>query len=69
MREEVVRVVTENNIWDDLLELRIVLHLGARLEKVLLADHRLVTFEIFAHEAMPRAVGKHVFPLDAQDPL
>src|SRR5260370_27009288 len=66
MREEVSIRVPEDDVWNDLLKVGIVLDLGARLEEVALADHRLVTLEVVAHEAVPGAVGKDVLPLHAQ---
>ena len=42
MSQEVPIGVPENDIRDDLLEIRVVLHLGPRLEEVAIADHALV---------------------------
>ena len=53
MRQQVAMAVPENDIRDDLLEARVVLDLGPRLEEVPLADDRLVPVELIADEAMP----------------
>ncbi len=50
----------EDDVGDDLLEARVVLHLGARLEEMALANDALVAVEVVGDEPMPRAVGKHV---------
>src|SRR5437660_7310165 len=67
MSQEVPIGVPENDIRDDLLEIRVVLHLGPGLEEVAIADHALVALEVVGDETMPRAVGKDVLPPDHQD--
>ena len=57
----------EDDVGNDLLIRGVVLHRVAWHEEVVLANHRLVAVEVLAHESVPRAVGKHVLPLDAKD--
>src|SRR4029077_4177914 len=59
--------MAENDVGDDLLIARVVLHLGTGHEEVVLADDRLVPLEPVAHETVPCAIGKDVFPLHAED--
>src|SRR5438477_1550421 len=69
MSQEVAIAVPEHDVRDDLLEARVVLHFGARLEEVALADHTLMAFEVVGHETVPCAVGKDVLPPHHQDLL
>ncbi len=64
--QEVAIAVPENDVRNDLLVARVLLHLGARLEDVALADDRLVPVEVLADEPVPGAVGKDVLPAHAQ---
>src|SRR5205807_8446759 len=69
VRQEVPVAVAKDDVRNDLLVRRVVLDLRPRPERVALADHRLKTIQVLADESMPRAVGKDVVPLHAQDLL
>src|ERR1700688_1245223 len=66
MCQKVPALVPEHDVRDDLLKIRIVLDLCARHEEMALANYRLVTLQVLAHEPVPRAVGKDVLALHAQ---
>src|SRR3989442_7917324 len=59
----------EDDVGNDLLEGWIVLHLGSRLEEVLVADRLLMALQVFSHETVPGPVWKHVLALHDENLL
>src|SRR5207245_7171331 len=59
----------EDDVGNELLEGGSVLHLGARLEKVFVADRLLMALQVFSHETVPGPVWKHVLALHNENLL